>query len=246
MFRDWWFGPLLERSHNDVLIAPLECSVDNLESLRLFLNDRIGPTRVDAIAVDNTSCQLESVREAWELEEHKSAIIRLTTAERESGEGIVSFTWERAGRSRLGYLISGVEPTIQEGVQLLLRDARRRFPRERALDAAVKVRWLAAAAVSAAVWVLNPHWRSVPLNLAATVALFSGAAWLRHQRVLEFRHRLQFSPRNRVQLKHASRREIYERRVTSRRRLLSNGISAIVGAAATLGGQLLISHFANH
>ena len=246
MLRDWWFGPLLQNSSTSVLIAPLECSVDNLESLRLFLNDRIGPTRIEAIGIDNTSRQLESVRQAWELEDHNSAIIRLTAAQRESGADIAIVTWTRASRSTCSYLTNGVEPIIQEGVQLLLRDARRRFPRERALDAVVKVRWLTAAAVSIAVWVLNPHWRSVPLNLAATVALFSGAAWLRHMRVLEFRFRLQNSPRNRVQLEHASRREIYETRVTSRRRLVSNGISAIVGAAATLVGQLLISHFANH
>src|SRR5947209_6808335 len=96
--REWVYGPLLyqDRSGSTAMwIAPLETSVDNLDSIRAYLDSNIGPTRVEAIDAAGARRQMESVRQAWELEDYESTWIQITAAERVGGGDAAFFNWNR-------------------------------------------------------------------------------------------------------------------------------------------------------
>jgi len=222
-------------------IAPLETSVDNLESARAYLESTIGPTRVEAVDAVGASREVESVRQAWEREDHQSTTIRLTAAERIGGGDAAFFTWNRYGPSNYAVLNMAFDPYMRHAAGLLLRDARRQLRADRVLDAIWHLRWLVAICAAASAWAFNSSWHSAPLNVAATLVFLGSAVLIGDSKVRELRFRLQNSPRSRVRLVHKTRREIYAERITARKQAWSRLLWLVVGAGLTLAVGVLVA-----
>jgi hypothetical protein len=243
---EWAYGPLLyqDRSTSSTMwIAPLETSVDNLDSIRAYLESEIGPTRVEAIDAAGDSRQMDSVRQAWELEDHESAAIRITAAERVGGGDAAFFNWNRYGRSNYTVLNLDFDLYMRHAASLLLRDARRQVRADRVLDAVWHLRWLVAICAASTAWAFNPSWHNTPLNVAATLVFLGSAALIDGSRISERRFRLLNSPRNRVRLVHKTRREIYAERITAKKQAWSRLLWLVVGAGLTLAVQVLVAHW---